>query len=167
MDTILNLCLNILYGNYQRDNKMTDDEPDVYELLGLTETIRPNTPEEDFYDKITSGSSSRMDNMLYFLKHEIEHFHWLLENDITLTKYKTLAQVTGSIQSIGKSLTNEDYIKLMITYYLQMMHLARFEYNLKDDEDGSPLPKLDLDKAVALFMEHEGVRKVIAKQPEK
>ena len=139
---------------------MADDELDVYELLGLAETTRPNTPEEDFYARITSGSSSRMDNMLYFLKHEIEHFKWLKENGIGLYKKVWVRDELTHLCSTNVFITNEDYIRLMVKYYLQMMHLTRFVYNTHDEE-GVAHPKIDLDKTVALFMQYEGVKKIV------
>ena len=124
---------------------MTEKAPDelsVYDLLGISDITTPDTPEEKFYHHLTGGNAPRIDNMLHFLKHEIEHYRHLVENGVTM------------------NITADVYTKLMMKYYLQMMHLSRFVYELHND-DGSELPKLDLDKAVALFLSHPGVQKII------
>ena len=128
-----------------------DKELSLDEALGLTKYLVPNTPEQDFYDHMTKGASPRIDNMLYELKHNLEHYKHLKEHGVRLTK----ARFTETFD-----LTASDYTRLMVIYYLQMIHFTRFVSSYHDEE-GTTIPKLDLDKTVALFMEYSGIKKII------
>ena len=115
------------------------------DCFGVTEKI-VLSPEDEFFFNQTNGAAPKIDNMLYWLKHEMEHYYFLLEEGIRLYRQSFEASAAG--RQVGPIA----YGRLMVKYYLQMHHLTRFTFGEE---------KLDFDKTVALFVEHQPVKKVI------
>lgn len=147
---------------------MTPDDAELSldEVLGLTEYLVPLTPEKEFYERLTAGSAPRIDNMVYFLKHEIEHFKHLQEHGIALGKFVSeCSKIPGregvlDVKATFRVLDNFGYIRLMVMYWLQMMHMSRFIYELQDTKDESGA-KLDLEKTIDLVMGYEKIQKLV------
>lgn len=117
------------------------------ECFGVTEKL-DLSPEDEFFFNMTAGNAPKIDNMLYWLKHEMEHYYFLLEEGVRM-----MVGIGGTglpARQVGPIA----YGKLMVKYYLQMHHLTRFTHE----------PVLSLDKTLALFVEHQPVKKVIEAQ---
>ncbi len=128
-------------------------EPSIYDILELTHVEHPNTPEENFYQYMTTGNASSVDNMIHYLKHEIEHFKHLKEYGVRLTKSHSLTE--------NKDLSLQEYVGLMINYYMQMHHYTRFAYSDLTGDDGAKMPRLDLTKTVKMFLDDARVQELI------
>lgn len=120
-------------------------EPSIYELLDLTVNTEPRSPEEEFYQYLTNGHAPRIDNMIHFLRGEVQQYHYLRDTGLKLSRQLTKTEVNL-----------EAYMEAMVAYYLKAYYRSRFLYNTDN------LPRLDLDKTVKLFMAHEGLRKIIS-----
>lgn len=128
---------------------MADDDYDAMmaECFGVTEALTL-TPEDEFFHNMTVGNAPKVDNMLYWLKHEMEHYYFLLEEGVRMMRPAPDAPPARQVGPIA-------YGKLMVKYYLQMHHLSRFSFGENP---------LDLNKTLELFVEHQPVKKIIEAQ---
>lgn len=98
------------------------DETDTFlESIGIDTT--PLSPEDLFMDDFTSGTYTKVDNLRYYLLHELAKFTFLLEENVKITRY---TYVINQDKAFDQQLSILDYSKLHIKYYLQMYHLPRF-----------------------------------------
>lgn len=124
-----------------------EDYADIMAQFGLSPKIKLE-PEDEFFLNMTEGKAPKIDNMIYWLKHQMENYYFLLDEGIKLLKPQVEAQPMRQVGPIA-------YGKLMVKYYLQMHHLSRFTFGEN---------KLDFEKTLNLFVEHQPVKKVIEAQ---
>ena len=119
---------------------MTEDEEYAAIMAGFGVSPKIDlSPEDMFFFNMTAGNAPKIDNMLYWLKHE-------------MSLYDFIGECNMVIKDKGGAVSRFVLGKTMVRYYLQMMHLTRFT---------TAGGELDLDKTLTLFVEHQAVKKII------
>lgn len=97
------------------------------------------TPEEDFYDELSGNNGekyAKMANIRYWLNHEMSALQHLREKGVSLTVMADAVEaksIPGAVakpvqgsKKISKLLSNEEYLKIRLEYYLLMTYYPRF-----------------------------------------
>lgn len=111
----------------------------------------PITREDELYLLLTEGKHPRISNCRYWMIGEISRYKHMKELGIKVTKDKVL---DGKLQAV--MLSNVEYAKIAIGYFLMAYHLPYFE----------PLgdrPAANLVKMVDKLVEHPSIKEIIEK----
>ena len=132
---------------------MSDDIDDYLKDLGFDDTpVVPRSREEQLYAMFTIGSAKRIDNMRYWLGHEMAKFLFILNNNIKVTK-----DVFKDKEVLAQPISKLDYAKLHVQYYLEMYHLSHF---MKSNDGREPA---NMTKMVDMLVAYPDVKEVIVK----
>lgn len=105
-----------------------DEADDFLASMGLSAAPAPHyssppaDPNEAFYQELTGGRYSKIDNMVYWMKSEMAIYLHILENHVNLTKN---SMVDG--RPAAKPISRMEYGRIVLRYYLDMQHLPRFQ----------------------------------------
>ena len=147
-----------------------DSIDDFLSVFGDGKPTRENyTPEDEFYDKMTQGKVNKLGNLRYYLNsHELPKFQFFKQKQVYIQLEKlveskpivgTISQKAQSIK-VKTNLTQEEYIKLSIEYYLLMYYLPYFFL-----EDQAPHRQVcSLSKVVDMLSEHSDIRELREKK---
>lgn len=151
-----------------------DDDDFLSDLgFGTPRALNNTTPEEDFYSELTGNNGekyAKLDTMRYGLNHEMSQLQHLRDRGVNLS---ILADVTEAKPIPGavakpvvspkkalRPLTNLEYLKLKIEYYLLMQYHPRFQVI-----EGQPQRRVcSLSKMVDMIAEYETIKQLINKR---
>ena len=137
------------------DNESIDDVAnDFLESLGLSD--KPLDPNDQFWNEFTSGGTPKIALVRYWLISEMDQYHHLKALNINITK-----NVMKDGKIIARPVSQLDYGKAMVKYYLQMYHLPRFSPGFHTGRDPA-----DMNNIVERIVAHGPVREIIEKIPE-
>lgn len=145
---------------------MSEDLDDFMESLGMSVgPIAPQTPEEEFYEYLTSPPAPRVATIRYWVMHQMSVFQFLKESDVII-QVKEDKEVTipgaasaKTIKTANKDLDQLGYARLMLDYYLMMHHLPRFRLIERNSR-----PICSMSKMIDLLVENEVIKEVIYKR---
>lgn len=128
-----------------------------------------NTPEDEFYDKMVQGKVNKLGNLRYYLNsHELPKFQFLKQKNTTIqttieveSKPIPGAVTTKHLKTKTKiDLSQEEYIKLSIEYYLLMYYLPYF----LRDEQAPHRQVCSISKVVEMLSEHPDIKELREKK---
>lgn len=147
---------------------MTDDLAldDFMESLGMSSgPMAPQTPEEEFYEYLSSPPAPRIATIRYWVMHEMSKFQFLKEKQ-TLIQVKEDKEVSipgaataKTIKTVTKDLDQLGYAKLSLEYYLLMHHLPRFQLVERNHK-----PVCSMSIMVDLLANNDIIKEVIYKR---
>ena len=124
-----------------------DEGDDLLKSLGLS--AAPIDSNDLFFQEITNGKYTKIDNMIYWMKDEIAKWLFLQSHNTQITK-----NVVSNGKPFVRTLTRMEYSKLMLKYYLQQYHLPRFSKEVF----ATPC---DYDTVIGKIVTYERMKKVI------
>lgn len=139
-------------GNLTMQDEQSAELSGLLDKYGLD--VAPVTREDQVYGILTEGLAPKIDNCRYWLGHQMALFQYLTKD--ADKKITTDTIVDG--KAVAKQLSNLDYAKLMIKYYLSMHHLPWFQ----DLQNGTP--KADMTKVIDMLLQHEALKAVVEKK---
>lgn len=145
---------------------MSEDLDDFMESLGMSSApMAPQTPEEEFYEYLTSPPAPRVATIRWWMTHEMSKFQFLLEKQVIIqVKAEKEVNIPGAasaktIKTITKDLDQLGFAKLSLEYYLLMHHLPRFRLIERDHK-----PVCSMSKMVDLLADNEVIKEAIYKR---
>lgn len=150
------------------------EETDFLSELGFGAPKKANqTPEEEFYDDLTGQNGTRyakIANLRYWLNHEMSGFQFLKESGIKITKQDdapiaitipgAMVKPAQGSKTVQRQITNLEYLKLKIEYYMLMTHYPHF----KVIPDQPQRRVCSMSKIVDLCAEHESIKELVHKK---
>lgn len=134
-----------------------DDVDDFLADLGIKDASASMTPDEKFYYDITAGGMPKIGNLIYWLRHEMARFQYTKGKGILIQREEIKASPKGPVKGY-KEVTNLDYARTSIEYYLLMTYLPRFRHT----EDHRPL--CTMGTVLDMVLANDDVKAVINKK---
>lgn len=132
----------------------TEDETSFDDLLSsMGMDDKSITSEDMFFTYLTEGKYQKIHNLRYWLVSEIAKFQFLAKENVKITKH-IYDKEKRTI--IDRPLTNIEFAKIQIKYYLQMYHLPWFE------KIGARKP-CDMEIMLGRIAEHSIIAETIVK----
>lgn len=135
----------------------TDSVDEFLADLGIKDASAGMTPDEKFYYDITSGGMPKIGNLIYWLRHEMARFQYTKGKGILIQREEIKQSPKGPTK-VNKDITNLDYARLSIEYYLLMTYLPRFRHT----EEHRSL--CTMDTVLDMILANENVKTVINKR---
>lgn len=128
---------------------------DLLEELGLD--TKPTDANDIFWDELTSGGYPKIHNARYWLVHQMSFYHHFREDNVNFTR-----QIMKDGKVVNSTVTQLEYGKIALKYYLYMTHYPRFNPEIYRSNG---LGAADMDVIIAKMVSYEPIRTVIDAPP--
>lgn len=128
---------------------MSDDQSLDDALASIGVDTAPISREDELYLVLTEGNSPRIHGTRYWLRHEMFRFEDMKKQNIKITIDKVLS---GQLRAVPMS--NLEYARIALKYYLQMQHMSYF---MPMDNK----PPADMNHMIDMLTKHHLIASVI------